>query len=222
MLKKIELSDPNSCLNRARDDELVFVLLERDVAAPTAIRSWCNERIVQGKNKPGDDQITTAYACADRMEELQKRPGDPTQLRAADYRGEMYAPPGDHEPIFEHDAATNTLHRDATQLAAIAKTLDGVGHDNDAKRLRKIANELHRLHELLASRDFEWIGSAAMLFATLLDGLNDPPESPRRRILQSILMSHGETNEKADVGVSLRASLREYYDVHQARQEGST
>jgi hypothetical protein len=44
MLRKEELSDPNSCLNRAKDNEMVFVLLERDPAAPVAIRAWIDAR----------------------------------------------------------------------------------------------------------------------------------------------------------------------------------
>ena len=35
MIKKKELSDPNSCMSKARDDEMTFVLLGRDAAAPT-------------------------------------------------------------------------------------------------------------------------------------------------------------------------------------------
>lgn len=69
MLKSSELKDPSSCLNRAADDEPVFVLLARDGAAPTAIRSWCNERIVSGKNTVSDHQIREALAAADRMEQ---------------------------------------------------------------------------------------------------------------------------------------------------------
>jgi hypothetical protein len=69
MLKRLELSDPKSCFNRARDDERLFVLLGRDVAAPAAIRAWIAERIRLGKNQPGDAQIREAEACADLMEQ---------------------------------------------------------------------------------------------------------------------------------------------------------
>lgn len=37
MTKTEELNDPNSCFNKARPDELMFVILARDVAAPKAI-----------------------------------------------------------------------------------------------------------------------------------------------------------------------------------------
>lgn len=67
MKKHDELSHPNSCLSRAHDDEMVFVLLGRDVAAPVAIQAWVEERIRLGKNMPGDTQILEALACAESM-----------------------------------------------------------------------------------------------------------------------------------------------------------
>lgn len=66
--KSDELSDPRSCMSRARDDEWTFVLLGRDAAAPAAIRFWANERIRLGKNGAADPQIVEALACADAME----------------------------------------------------------------------------------------------------------------------------------------------------------
>lgn len=68
MRKRDELSDPQSCMGRARDDEWTFVLLGRDAAAPDAIRHWAMRRIELGKNKPGDAQIVEAMACAAAME----------------------------------------------------------------------------------------------------------------------------------------------------------
>lgn len=68
MLKRDELTNPASCMSRARDDEMVFVLLARDVAAPTAIRAWVQERMRLGKNRAGDDQLVEAMRCASYME----------------------------------------------------------------------------------------------------------------------------------------------------------
>lgn len=62
MLKRHELTDPKSCLNKASDEENLFVLLGRDPAAPAAIRAWIAERIRLGKNAPGDGQILEAAA----------------------------------------------------------------------------------------------------------------------------------------------------------------
>lgn len=67
-MKRHEMSDPASCLNRAEDEEMVFVLLGRDTAAPSAIRSWAKERIRLGKNAVEDAQIQEALACAHTME----------------------------------------------------------------------------------------------------------------------------------------------------------
>jgi len=68
MLKKDELTAQNSCLNKARHDEPIFVLLGRDVAAPTTIRYWVEQRIKLGKNKYDDEQIVEALQWADHIE----------------------------------------------------------------------------------------------------------------------------------------------------------
>ena len=68
MRKADELTNPNSCLSRAADDEMTFVLLGRDLAVPLAIRVWCQARILLGKNKPGDAQIIEVLRCAATME----------------------------------------------------------------------------------------------------------------------------------------------------------
>jgi hypothetical protein len=68
MRKRLEMIEPNSCLNKAGDQEMVFVLLGRDESAPAAIRAWCDDRLVRGKNKATDPQIVEAFECADTME----------------------------------------------------------------------------------------------------------------------------------------------------------
>lgn len=68
MLKTDEVTDPNSCLNRADDDEPIFVLLARDASAPGTVRAWVEKRIGSGKNRPDDPQMVSALAEADRME----------------------------------------------------------------------------------------------------------------------------------------------------------
>ena len=60
MRKRDELSDPKSCLNKARNDEWLFVLLGRDIAAPAAVEAWIAERIRLGENEPDDSQINEA------------------------------------------------------------------------------------------------------------------------------------------------------------------
>lgn len=67
MRKCDELALPESCLNKARDDELLFVLLGRDVAAPNAVLAWISERLLRGKNRPGDEQIVEAWRWVDAV-----------------------------------------------------------------------------------------------------------------------------------------------------------
>lgn len=76
MRKRDELNNPDSCMSKARDDEMTFVLLGRDAAAPVAIRAWIDARIRLGKNEPGDDQISEAEECAQTME-LERQPKPP-------------------------------------------------------------------------------------------------------------------------------------------------
>jgi hypothetical protein len=68
MRKKDETSHKHTCLAHAHPEEMVFVLLSRDAAAPIAIRAWVNERLRLGKNVESDDQIVEALACAQTME----------------------------------------------------------------------------------------------------------------------------------------------------------
>ena len=66
MKKKNELV--NGCMAKAEDDEMTFVLLERDKASPATIRFWIQERIKLGLNKSGDAKLVEAENCASYME----------------------------------------------------------------------------------------------------------------------------------------------------------
>jgi hypothetical protein len=66
--KRDELSDPTSCMNRAHEDEMTFVLLGRDVCAPAVIRIWAELRVSKGKNRRDDNQILEALAVANLIE----------------------------------------------------------------------------------------------------------------------------------------------------------
>ena len=69
MRKKYELlGNFHSCMNKAHPEEMVFVLLSRDAAAPAAIRAWVDERLRIGKNAKTDSQIIEALECAKTME----------------------------------------------------------------------------------------------------------------------------------------------------------
>lgn len=68
MRKRDEILNRESCLSKAEIDEMIFVLLGRDAAAPHAIREWCKKRIELRKNSPFDPQIIEAIRCAEIME----------------------------------------------------------------------------------------------------------------------------------------------------------
>jgi hypothetical protein len=75
MRKKDELANPNSCLNRAKDNEWLFVLKASDICSPGAVRDWVKRRLKKKRNQPGDAQIIEALQCAQSMEE-QKEKGE--------------------------------------------------------------------------------------------------------------------------------------------------
>jgi deoxycytidylate deaminase len=68
MRKKDELTKERTCMQSAHPNEMTFVLLSRDAAAPVAIRAWIEERIRLGKNERDDPQIIEAFECAATME----------------------------------------------------------------------------------------------------------------------------------------------------------
>lgn len=68
MKKRLELNVPTSCLNKAGDDETLFVLRGKDKAAAETIRAWVMERINRGMNAAYDGKIMEALECAQQME----------------------------------------------------------------------------------------------------------------------------------------------------------
>jgi hypothetical protein len=73
MRKRDELADPQSCLNKARDDDWIFVLIQHDEDAPAAVRFWAHRRVARGKRAKDHPQIVEALAWADRVEAEQRR-----------------------------------------------------------------------------------------------------------------------------------------------------
>jgi hypothetical protein len=74
MKKSEELANPQSCLNRAADDELIFVLLAHDRASAATVRAWVGERLRMGKNVLGDPQIQSALRWAAMVEATTPNP----------------------------------------------------------------------------------------------------------------------------------------------------
>ncbi len=67
MIKSEELSNPNSCLNKAKDDEILFVLLDRDLAFADTVRYWIEKRIQFGLNKREDLKMIEAANCVQKV-----------------------------------------------------------------------------------------------------------------------------------------------------------
>lgn len=57
MLKHLEVSSPTSCLNKAHEEEPVFVLRAKDKAAPDTLKAWVSWRLYWGLNKREDAKI---------------------------------------------------------------------------------------------------------------------------------------------------------------------
>lgn len=72
MTRREEITDINSCFNRANNDEMLFILMGRDIAAPGTVLSWVLERVRLGKNKMSDPQILEALAWADKITKQQE------------------------------------------------------------------------------------------------------------------------------------------------------
>lgn len=69
VIKRDELSNAGSCLNKAHPDEMIFVLRSKDRAAPAAIRAWIQERIRLGYNEACDAKLLEAECCAQAMQQ---------------------------------------------------------------------------------------------------------------------------------------------------------
>lgn len=72
MLKRDELSDAGSCLNKAEDNEPLFVLRANDPLAPAIVSMWARDYIVEkgGWGNMSDNQkkkYTEAMDCAGHM-----------------------------------------------------------------------------------------------------------------------------------------------------------
>lgn len=64
-IKRDEISDPNSCLNRAGDEEPIFVLRAKDPLAARIVREWAARAVLSGKH---DDRAIEANRFANAMD----------------------------------------------------------------------------------------------------------------------------------------------------------
>jgi hypothetical protein len=135
MLKRDELSIPESCFNRAADDERIFVLLERDIAAPHSIREWALERVARGKNHADDPQIVEALKCAELMEakqDCEESVGNCFSQNKA-IRSTFPVPANDAEKLLQRDTI-NVLADCLVREAARLERTNGLVRVEDLKR----------------------------------------------------------------------------------------
>lgn len=126
MIKRDELTDPNSCTNRAREDEALFVLRGHDVTSAATVQHWINRRIEIGKNKWEDQQI----AGADELTiTLINQSSDPVLARKLWYKEWLNRPSADR-----YDARVTLVE----WVGVECKLCDGYGstvHDVISTRL---------------------------------------------------------------------------------------
>lgn len=150
MRKRDELTA--GCMAKARDDEMCFVLLGRDVTAPNTIRDWIGRRLAAGKNRPEDPQIVEAEECARTMEAewaaLRERLSAATTRAAPrppqaapDAPGSPQCPPGDPTGPTDGPAADPADCRPWAALCDPAKLADHPAYEHTAAWERWLARE---------------------------------------------------------------------------------
>lgn len=72
MIKANEVSNPNSCLNKAHEKELIFVIREADAAAADTIAFWIKRRMELGLNDEGDDKLYEAKKWIEQVGDRRK------------------------------------------------------------------------------------------------------------------------------------------------------
>lgn len=65
-IKRDEISNPDSCLNRAFRDEPIFVLRAKDKLAAKLVRDWAAKAVIEGHHE--DAKIKAAWRYADAMD----------------------------------------------------------------------------------------------------------------------------------------------------------
>ncbi len=71
MLKKDERDLPDSCFNKAADDEMIFVLKESDPSFRRTVQFWADHRVANGHNKRDDEKIASALRIVDNAKRVE-------------------------------------------------------------------------------------------------------------------------------------------------------
>ncbi len=61
------LENPKSCWNKARSEEMTFIILGRDPAAAATLQAWIDERLRLHLNKEDDEQIKQVRVLIQRL-----------------------------------------------------------------------------------------------------------------------------------------------------------
>lgn len=94
MEKALELRDPNSCLNKAAADELVFVLREKDPLFAQTVRHWAAmAHYVHEPAKINDALMTAAHATDRRGERYPEAKGS-VEVPRGDGTGDYWSQGG--------------------------------------------------------------------------------------------------------------------------------
>jgi hypothetical protein len=80
MIKKEELTNPTSCINKAFDDEPIFVLRAKDPVAIQTIYYWMHQRICTGSEKYNDPKMKEAEQLAQLMHQWRRENPDKRKL----------------------------------------------------------------------------------------------------------------------------------------------
>ena len=70
MIKYDELHFPTSCINKAKDNEPIFVLRAQDKLASSLVRMWAELAELHGCDK---DKVDEAYSLAEMMDAWPER-----------------------------------------------------------------------------------------------------------------------------------------------------
>lgn len=74
MLKRLELTDPKSCLNKASPDEPIFTLRAKDPLAAMAVRHWAT--MAYAAHEP--EKLKNAMDTANEMDKWREHHFPPT------------------------------------------------------------------------------------------------------------------------------------------------
>lgn len=155
MIKRDELEQPTSCINKSKPDEPVFVLCGRDPIAPDIVLMWAKSAEFLGAHSP--EKIAEARSLAQAMRDWKlenpKLPGKIAQSRPP-YLG---ADDATMQEIFRREQVKGYMQTAA--ITAGSALLVSVARDKDGEPLtdgdlKKAASDASRFARFLAAEMF--------------------------------------------------------------------